>query len=255
MGNYTLDTDFSSLKGRETNDWLLELGNIAEEAFAGRDHRICLLGNLLVMEEYIHTIRDGLEPDRRLSSVLQEASDMLWNYLDGGANPSVFQDFANNLFACILAANVGEDLTEEQEEFFAKYIAGANFSGCEAQAVEWCAVLLISLVSIEGWRLDFEDFKGVSRIDFVGIEEMLTILEDASIDLTGTPRLSNRAVDLQKAEDQVHQTALFQGLVKRIQNCLNTALHVEPDQIMMLRGEFQKNEIIPKKYAKELLEY
>ena len=77
MEKYTLDTDFSSLKGSQTYDWMLEFSDMVEEAFAEKDNRFCLLGNLLFMEIYVHTIRKGLtNRNEPLSAILQKALDI-----------------------------------------------------------------------------------------------------------------------------------------------------------------------------------
>lgn len=255
MGSLTLDTDFTTLNEKESKEWILNFREMVQEAFAESDNRTCLLGNLLVLEEYVHTIGDGLENDVPLSIVLKEAIDILWNYLDGNTTFNDFQDFANNLFACVLAFNVGEDLTEKQQNFCQKYFGDGDMSGCEAQAIGWCSGLLMQLVAIEGGRLDYDEFDDVSRIDFYGVEEMLTILEDICIDLTDTPVASHRAVDLERAEGQVHKTQLFQNLIKHIQDCLRTARNANSDDFLHLRNEYQKHGLLPKQYCKDLLEY
>lgn len=260
MEKYTLDTDFSSLKGSQTYDWMLEFSDMVEEAFAEKDNRFCLLGNLLFMEIYVHTIRKGLtNRNEPLSAILQKALDILWNYLAGYTDPNIFQDFANNLYACILAYNVGEDLNNVQMAFDQNYFADKDFITCEYQVIEWCAGLLIQLVAIEGgqlYREDLqEDLERYNRVDFYGLEEMLNLLENICIDYANISRLSNTIEDIIKAEEQVHQTVLFQQIIKQLQNSLKTALNAKPEQFMSLRNEYQKYSIIPAENSQQFLEY
>ena len=62
-----------------------------------------LLGNLLILEPYMHTLRQGLaDLGRTVPVILQKAIDLLWDYLEGKKAVSDFQDFANNLYAAKL---------------------------------------------------------------------------------------------------------------------------------------------------------
>ena len=105
---YTLDTDFSSLNGPKAANWIMGFQDMAEDAFADSSSHSRLLGNLLILEPYLHTIRQGLaDRCRTVPAILQEALDILWDYLEGRKAPSDFQDFANNLYAAALDYNVG----------------------------------------------------------------------------------------------------------------------------------------------------
>lgn len=49
----------------------------------------------LILESYVHTLRQGLaDTGRSVSPVLQEALDVLWDYLEGKKAASDFEDFA-----------------------------------------------------------------------------------------------------------------------------------------------------------------
>ena len=105
---YTLDTDFSSLNGPKAVNWIIGFQDMTEDAFADSSSHSRLLGNLLILEPYLHTIRQGLaDRGRTVPAILQEALDILWDYLEGRKAPSDFQDFANNLYAAALDYNVG----------------------------------------------------------------------------------------------------------------------------------------------------
>ena len=256
MEKFTLDTDFSTLSGSQTNEWILGFREMTKEAFAESDDRIRLLGNLLIMEQYIHTLRQGLAANSEyLSDTLQHAMDLLWDYLEGRTVPTDFQDFANNLFASVAYNNIGEDLTDTQAEFYSEYFSDKELSGCEWLGIEWCSILLIQLVANEGGRVDFNELDMNEPIDFGEVEELLNILEDASIEFTGTPCPSSMAKDLMKTEEQVHQTPLFREIISHIQNSLKTALSADPDQFLALRKEYQQYTIIPEEYAADLMEY
>ena len=120
---YTLDTDFSSLNGPKAVNWIIGFQDMTEDAFADSSSHSRLLGNLLILEPYLHTIRQGLaDRGRTVPAILQEALDILWDYLEGRKAPSDFQDFANNLYAAALDYNVGEEITDAQAEFSRKYV-------------------------------------------------------------------------------------------------------------------------------------
>lgn len=255
MGRFTLDTNFSTLTDAETHDWILGFPEMVMDAFADSDDRTRLLANLLVLEQYVHTLQQGLSEDgREVSDILKRALELLWEYLDEHTNPTDFEDFANNLYACVLAYNTGENLTDIQEDFFNTHFPDGDLAD-EALALEWCSILLMTLVVNAGGRADFEDYPENAPIDFYGLDQLLTLLEDACIELTNTPKLSDRAADLEKACTLVHRTPLFQQIVKRIQESLNAALTAAPKQYAALREEYRKNTILPKKYAADLLEY
>ena len=111
---YTLDTDFSSLNGPKAVNWIIGFQDMTEDAFADSSSHSRLLGNLLILEPYLHTIRQGLaDRCRTVPAILQEALDILWDYLEGRKAPSDFQDFANNLYAAALDYSVGEEITDK----------------------------------------------------------------------------------------------------------------------------------------------
>ena len=100
---YTLDTDFSSLNGPKAANWMMDFQDMAEDAFADSGSHSRLLGNLLILEPYMHTLRQGLaDLGRTVPVILQKAIDLLWDYLEGKKAVSDFQDFANNLYAAKL---------------------------------------------------------------------------------------------------------------------------------------------------------
>ena len=103
--------------------------------------------------------------------------------------------------------------------------------------------------------MDFDEFEDCKQVDFYGIDKMLNALEDAGIELTNTPCRSSMANDFQEAMTKVRQTPLFQDIIKCIQTDLKTALAATPDDIAALQAEYKKHTILPKKYAKALLEY
>ncbi len=249
---YTLDTDFSSLNGPKAVNWIIGFQDMTEDAFADSSSHSRLLGNLLILEPYLHTIRQGLaDRGRTVPAILQEALDILWDYLEGRKAPSDFQDFANNLYAAALDYNVGEEITDAQAEFSRKYVDIPWGKNSEWQILTWLSVLLMEVVAISGGWLDFEEYE--QDVDFVEMEEMLNMLVDVFIDLTDTPLQSNKAVDVMNAQEQVYQTPLFRQFIERIQNGLKAALSATPEQYPALREEYRQYTILPEEYAVKLL--
>ena len=249
---YTLDTDFSSLNGPKAVNWIIGFQDMTEDAFADSSSHSRLLGNLLILEPYLHTIRQGLaDRGRTVPAILQEALDILWDYLEGRKAPSDFQDFANNLYAAALDYNVGEEITDAQAEFSRKYVDIPWGKNSEWQILTWLSVLLMEVVAISGGWLDFEEYE--QDVDFVEMEEMLNMLVDVFIDLTDTPLQSNKAVDVMNAQEQVYQTPLFRQFIERIQNGLKAALSATPEQYPALREEYRQYAILPEEYAARLL--
>lgn len=249
---YTLDTDFSSLNGPKAVNWIIGFQDMTEDAFADSSSHSRLLGNLLILEPYLHTIRQGLaDRGRTVPAILQEALDILWDYLEGRKAPSDFQDFANNLYAAALDYNVGEEITDAQAEFSRKYVDIPWGKNSEWQILTWLSVLLMEVVAISGGWLDFEEYE--QDVDFVEMEEMLNMLVDVFIDLTDTPLQSNKAVDVMNAQEQVYQTPLFRQFIERIQNGLKAALSATPEQYPALREEYRQYAILPEEYAAKLL--
>ena len=120
---YALDTDFSSLNGPKAANWMMDFQDMIEDAFADSSSHTRLLGNLLILEPYMHTLRQGLaDQGRTVPVILQKAIDPLWDYLEGKKAVSDFQDFANNLYAATLDYNVGEEITEAQAEFSRNFV-------------------------------------------------------------------------------------------------------------------------------------
>ena len=249
---YTLDTDFSSLNGPKAVNWIIGFQDMTEDAFADSSSHSRLLGNLLILEPYLHTIRQGLaDRGRTVPAILQEALDILWDYLEGRKAPSDFQDFANNLYAAALDYNVGEEITDAQAEFSRKYVDIPWGKNSEWQILTWLSVLLMEVVAISGGWLDFEEYE--QDVDFVEMEEMLNMLVDVFIDLTDTPLQSNKAVDVMNAQEQVYQTPLFRQFIERIQNGLKAALSATPEQYPALQEEYRQYAILPEEYAAKLL--
>ena len=252
---YTLDTEFSSLNGPKAANWMMDFQDIAHDAFADSNSHSRLLGNLLILEPYMHTLRQGLaNQGRTLPTILQKAIDPLWGYLEGKKAVSDFQDFANNLYAATLDYNVGEEITEAQAEFSRDFVDIPWGKTCEWQILTWLSVLLMEVVAISGGQLDFEEYEEYEQdVDFVEMEEMLNMLVDVFIDLTDTPLPSNKASDVMNAQEQVYQTPLFRQFIERIQNGLKAALSATPEQYPALREEYRQYAILPEKYAAKLL--
>ena len=152
--------------------------------------------------------------------------------------------------------NVGEEITEAQEEFSRNFVDIPWGKTCEWQILTWLSTLLVEVVATCGGRLDFEEFEEYEQeIDFSEMDEMLNMLADASIELTSTPLSSSKAADVMNAWEQVSQTPLFRQVVERIQNGLKAALSAVPEQYPALREEYRQYTILPEEYAAKLLEF
>lgn len=258
MGENTMDIDFSLLDSSQANKWLMEFLKIVENIFNDSDNDIRLLANLLVMERYIHTLCQGLrDRGKSLSLGLISSIDLLWNYLEGTITSIDFQDFANDLYASLLAWNIGM-VEDAPKEFYEKYFGNTDCDSYELLAIEWSSGLLMQLVGIAGGRLthdNFDEFRDCKKVDFYGIDIMIHILEDACIEFPGISLSLSNEIDLRKKMEKVHQTPLFQQIISYIQKDLQTALVATPSQFSMLRNEYQQYTIIPEKYAADLLGY
>ena len=251
-----LDTDFSSLNVSQAEEWIRNFYKTAEAAFAGMDDCPRLLGNLLVIERFVNTVRRGLAENRQsISDGLTYSLDLLWDCLYRKTGPLDFQDFANDYYACLLANNVGIWEDDAPRDFYIKYIGKSERCAYEWMAVEWTSALLISLVSIAGGRVDFEDFEDCLKIDFYPAANMIDILEDVCIWLTNTLPMSYKGSNLATAHREAQKTPLFQQAVSCIQRDLKTALTARPEQYPALREEYRKHTILPDGYAAKMLEY
>lgn len=80
---YTLNTDFSSLNGPKAANWIMDFQDMAEDAFADSSSHSRLLGNLLILESYVHTLRQGMAGrGRTVAEQVEEKTGMLfwsWN--------------------------------------------------------------------------------------------------------------------------------------------------------------------------------
>lgn len=251
---YTLDTDFGSLNGPKAANWLRALeGKMLEEAFAGRDDSVRLLGNLLILEPFAHTLRQGLESKgEHLHPLVEPCLDRLWDVLEKHSSPKEFQELANNLYACVLEHNVGEELS--QDTFWREHFRD-ELDVFSWLFLEWVSVLMLGLISIKGGRLDYDGFESYRQVDFYGQAELVNILQDACVELTGTPMPSSRARDVEAAFEQVTQTELFRGVIAQIQKGLKAALSAQPGKYAALREEYRQATLLPARYAAELLEY
>lgn len=251
MQEYTLKTNFAALEDAQANEYLMDFGKIIEKEFEYSDSRLCLLGNLLVLERYCNTVRQGLAGhghEAQLSVRLRYAKGLLWDYLCGRITAA---DFANDYYAWLLEHCVGSSI-DLYESLYAEYFADSCPESYEWFAVEWSSGLLMQLVSIEGGRVDHEDFDECGNLDFYG---PLSMLEDVCIYLTDTPVASNRGADLEEAMAQVRKTSLFQEIVMHVQNDLQTALLAAPAEWEALRKEYGQYTILPERYAARMLEY
>ena len=114
---YTLDMDFSALEGAKAVNWVDRFQDILEDAFSGSGNRARLLANLLMLEQYACTVRHGLAAGgKEMPAAIEQTFRLCWDCLEGRDIPENFGDFANNLWACTLHYNVGEEISDTQAE-------------------------------------------------------------------------------------------------------------------------------------------
>lgn len=254
---YTLDTDFSTLRGAETERWMEGFPEMTKSAFDGRDNRTKLLAHLLILEPYVHTLRLALaEQDEQPSKVLERGMELLWGYLEGKAGLADFEDFANNLFSATIHYNTGEELTEAQREFYEEHLQALEGNGLEWSVLGWISDLLITLTASEGGRLDFpldaeSQLPAYRQIFFTDVEELLNGLADFCIDALDIPMASRRAKDYISAINQAYETPLFRQVVAQVLQGMRTALTAQPEQYEALRQEYQDYVLVPEEYLEE----
>ena len=258
MQEYTLKTKFAALKVPQANEYLMDFGKIIEKAFEYRDSRPRLLGNLLVLECYCNTVQRGLEGlETQLFVCLRYAQGLLWDYLGRRVTAADFQDFANDYYAWFSEKGVEHNDAPKGfcSEHFAEYFADSCPDPYEWVAVEWSCDLLMQLVSIEGGRVDYENFEECGKLDLDWVPYMLEIiLETVCERLASAIVASNRKVDSEKSMIQVHNS-LAQKIVKYVQNDLQMALLAAPAEYEALRKEYAQYTIIPEQYAAWMWEY
>ena len=75
-----------------TANWIIGFQDMAEDTFADSSSHSWLLGNLLILESYVHTLRQSLaDRGRTVSDVCQEALDVLWDYLEDKMRHMIFR--------------------------------------------------------------------------------------------------------------------------------------------------------------------
>ena len=256
MAAHRLFCDFASLNRKDAGDWVYNCSKLADEAFKNSSNQTRLLGNLLVLEQYMHTLEQGLQENgEEPLPITYQSIQMLWDYLDGKMKPSDFADFANSLYACVLEFMVGEELTEEQSAFYENYFLEGNDNLVQWEILCWASFLMLELLSIYGERLDFDEFESCDAVDFVEIDEMLNGLNDACIDFAGVECPSSYAKDVLKAIEDVYETLLFQSIVLQIQKALKDALDAVPEDYAKLRKEYRHSAILPQEFASDFMEY
>ena len=236
-------------------EYLMDFGKIIEKAFEYRDSRPRLLGNLLVLERYCNTVQRGLEGyETQLSVCLRYAQGLLWDYLGGRVTAADFQDFANDYFAWLLEHCVGPSI-DLYESLYAEYFTDSCPDPLEWIAAEWSCDLLMKLVSIEGGRVDYENFEECGKLDLDWVPYVLEIIQVGVCGwLASAIVASNREADSEKSMTQVHNS-LAQKIVKYVQNDLQMALLAAPAEYEVLRKEYAQYTIIPEQYAAWMWEY
>ncbi len=125
MAAYAQWKNSAALEEPQAQEYLTDFGKTVEKAFVHSVSRPRLLGNLLVLERYCNTVRQGLAGhghEAQLSVCLRYAQGLLWDYLGGRVTAADFQDFANDYYARLLEHNVGPSI-DLYESLYAEYFA------------------------------------------------------------------------------------------------------------------------------------
>ncbi len=251
MQNFTLDTDFSELSGKDAHKIMLDFTQIVSNAFGNGENQT-LLGNLLVMSRYINTVHTYMSSNGdEISPGILKAYNILWDCLEGKISAADYEAFANYLLGVMSNYNTGSDY-DVPDEFYDEYFKGDFDPGAlEINLLEWCVYLLVPLVVKDGGHIDYfegedEDMGG---IDFFGLNQIMDVTLDMCVELTDTPVPSSKASDLEKVYEKVYKTPLFTGIIKNIQNDLKTALAADPSKYSDLRNKYRSLSIMPEEYA------
>lgn len=256
MAEYKIFADFTSLNRKDASDWVSNCSVLVNEAYRNSSNQTRILGNLLILEQYFNTLKQGLnENGEEPEKITYQAVDLLWDYLYGKVKPADFEDFANNLYACMLEYMVGEELTEEQTVFYKNHFTNDSMASLHWNILAWASYLLLELLAIHGGRLDFDEFEECDFIDFAQIDEMLNVLNDACVEFAGVECPSSMAKDVIKAMEDVYETPLFQSIVLKVQKSLKDALYAKQEDYEKLREEYSHCAILPKEFAVDFLEY
>lgn len=256
MAEYTLFTDFTTLSKKDADDFVANFGRLANDTFQNKSNQLRILGNLLVLEQYFNTLCQAMTAkSEEPIPIVHETIDMLWDYLYGKIEIHDFEDLANNIYACVLSYMVGEELTDEQYEFYEKYFDNSEDNLFQWNVISWVSTLFMELTAIHGGRLDFDEFECCEYIDFVEIDEMLNVLSDACIEFTDIERKSNMAKDVIEAFENVYITPLFQSIIYKVQKGLKDAINAEVEDYEKLRNEYKNYTILPEEFAVAFLEF
>ena len=96
--------------------------------------------------------------------MMYEVIDMLWDYLYGKIKPSDFEVFANNVYACVLEYMVGEELTDEQSEFYKNNFPEGDINSLHWEILAWASYLLLELTAIHGGRMNLTSLNSVTLL-------------------------------------------------------------------------------------------
>lgn len=134
-------------------------------------------------------------------------------------------------------------------EHFAEYFADSCPDPYEWIAVEWSCDLLMQLVSIEGGRVDYENFEECGKLDLYWVPYVIEIIQVGVCGwLASAIVASNREADSEKSMTQVYNS-LSREIVMYVQKDLKTALWAAPMEYEALRKEYGQYTLIPEQYA------
>ncbi len=253
MTTHDFFTRYSTLDKTQAEDWVANCSQWADHAFQNSSNQNRLLGNLLILEQYFHTMCHGAKAtEEEPASIIRQSIDLLWDILYERKTVSEIEDFVNDSYACVLAYMVGEDMTDQQAELYDAHFENLGGSTLQWQVMGWASQMLMEVTAIYGGRLDFEEFSSCETIDFAELDEMLNFLSDACMDLTDVECPSDMAKDVIAAFQDMYITPLFQFIACQIQKSLQEALSATKADYEYLQQKYREYVILPEEYAADV---
>ncbi len=252
---FTLDTDFSELDTEGIKEYMMDFGNILEDAFYDEDDEHKLLGHLMIMSRFINTSRHALDAQHLDNSPgIQKAYDIIWDYVEGKVRPIDFERFTNMINGFCLSYTQTKSCRLTWE-VFDKYITTGLLTSIEFMLLQWCVLLLLALVRKDGWHIKPYDYDGPDEISFGFMGQVLYKVFRACAVVSGIPVPSYTDTDAgydPDAEELFYSCPLIADAVCGIRGDLLSALGTDPSQYARLRNECRSRVLLPDKFAAKL---
>lgn len=119
MQEHIFQIDIAFIINSQSDEWIQKWTMEMENAFKNNDNRLRLLANLLVMEQYTTTLRQGLAASgKTLSAGLECARNILWDFLNSRIAPLILRRLQTTIMIVCLLTMWGR-LQTRQKNFMA----------------------------------------------------------------------------------------------------------------------------------------